>query len=266
MPWVTRGIREGIVTTRYPRRPDGYGSGFRATVRPVEPHPPRSLVTDQMLLDVAAACPTGAIRVNHALQVDAGRCICCGRCVEDAPEWFGYDSNFEVAELTRELLVVPADIEDTVDLSLLRSELDRRVKALRRSIHIRHVDGGSDGSEEWEIAALTNPIYDIQRLGVYFTASPRHADLLLVTGAGSTGMAEVLRHTYDVMPDPKIVIAVGTDAVSGGLFTENYATHGGAAHVLRPDVYVPGAPPSPFSILHGIALGIGLVARRGGGQ
>ena len=259
MPWITRGIREGIVTTRYPRRPDSYGQGFRATVRPVEPREPLEPAGKPALREIAAVCPTGAIAVTDHLQVDAGRCVACGRCVELAPEWFAYDPDFEVATLNRELLVVPPDDEGSIELSLLRADLDRRVKALRRSIHIRHVDCGSDGAEEWEIAALNNPIYDIQRLGVYFTASPRHADLLLVTGAGSIAMAEVLRHTYDVMPDPKIVIAVGTDSISGGLFADSYATLGGAAQILRPDVFIPGSPPSPFSILHGIALGIGLI-------
>ena len=88
---------------------------------------------------------------------------------------------------------------------------------LRRSVHLRHVDAGSDGSEEQEIAALLNPVYDIHRLGIFITATPRHADVLLVTGAGAHGMAEPLRRTYDGMPDPKVVIAVGTDAVSGGM-------------------------------------------------
>ena len=100
--------------------------------------------------------------------------------------------------------------------------------------------------EEWEIAALTNPIYDVQRLGIYFTASPRHADLLLVTGAGAAGMLAPLRHVR-VMPYPKVVIAAGSDAASGGLSGTGYATSGGVGDVVPVDVFVPGSPPRPLA-------------------
>ena len=124
-------------------------------------------------------------------------------------------------------------------------------------MHLRHVDAGSDGTEEWEILALLNPVYDVHRLGIFFTASPRHADVLLVTGAGARGMAEPLRQTYDAMPDPKVVIAVGTDAVSGGLVSPSYATTGGIGGIVPVDVWLPGSPPSPFSILHALLLALG---------
>jgi Ni,Fe-hydrogenase III small subunit len=106
---------------------------------------------------------------------------------------------------------------------------------------------------------LTNPIYDVQRLGIFFTASPRHADVLLVTGAGTLAMAEPLRATFEAMPDPKVVIAAGTDATSGGLLAPSYATSAGVDSVVPVDVWVPGSPPSPFSLLHGILLGVGLL-------
>jgi Ni,Fe-hydrogenase III small subunit len=131
------------------------------------------------------------------------------------------------------------------DLAEIRSGLRQRACALGRSVHIRHVDAGSDGSDEWEVLALLNPVYDVHRLGIFFTASPRHADVLLVTGAGCSGMAAPLRRTYDAMPDPKIVIAAGTDAVSGGLVSPSYATRGGIGALVPVDVWVPGSPPSP---------------------
>jgi Ni,Fe-hydrogenase III small subunit len=156
-------------------------------------------------------------------------------------------------------LVVP-DIEDVLEeVETARTELATRVRALRRSIHVRHVDAGSDGADEWEVAALTNPIYDVQRLGIFFTASPKHADLLLVTGVGSAGMLGPLRHTFEVMPNPKVVIAVGTEAISGGLLGEGYATHGGVTELVPVDVFVPGSPPTPFGILYGILLAVGLL-------
>jgi Ni,Fe-hydrogenase III small subunit len=145
----------------------------------------------------------------------------------------------------------------------MRRQLAERTRALRRSIHIRHVDAGSDGTEEWEIAALTNPIYDVQRLGIFFTASPRHADVLLVTGVGSAGMLGPLRQTFEAMPDPKVVIAAGVDAIGGGLIGEGYAARGGVAGAVPVDVFIPGSPPSPFGLLHGILLGLGLLKATG---
>jgi Ni,Fe-hydrogenase III small subunit len=175
------------------------------------------------------------------------------------PEVFAFDPSFETSAIRRRQLVGPDIEDDAAGLEIARAELGRRVKALRRSIHIRHVDGGSDGSEEWEVAALTNPIYDVQRLGIFFTATPRHADVLLVTGVGTAGMAGPLRRTFDAMPDPKVVIAAGTDAVSGGLVHPSYATGPGIGSIVPVDVWVPGSPPSPFSLLHGILVGIGLL-------
>ena len=110
------------------------------------------------------------------------------------------------------------------------------------------------------MAALTNPVYDVQRLGIYFTASPRHADVLLVTGVGAAGMLGPLRHTFEVMPDPKVVIAAGTDAISGGLIGTGYASLGGVSDAVPVDVFVPGSPPTPFGLLHGILIAVGLLS------
>jgi Ni,Fe-hydrogenase III small subunit len=109
------------------------------------------------------------------------------------------------------------------------------------------------------VAALLNPVYDVQRLGIFFTASPRHADLLLVSGTATEGMAGPLHTTYDAMPHPKLVLAAGTDAISGGLVGSGYVTRDGIGSVVPVDVFVPGSPPSPFSLLHGILLAIGLL-------
>lgn len=266
MPWVTRGLSEGIVTSRYPRRYDDYGASFRATVTVRDPQDTTEL-TDAELAAVTERCPTRAIRAERGrLRVDRGRCITCGRCVVARPDIFSFEHGIETAQLGRDVLVVPPSDDELASLAGLRADLARRVRALRRSIHVRHVDCGSDGSEEWEIAALTNPVYDVQRLGIYFTASPRHADLALVTGAGAAGMIEPLLTTLDSIPEPKVIVAVGSDAASGGLWSSSYATRGGVGEEIPVDVFVPGSPPSPFSILHGILLAIGLLpARRGEG-
>ncbi len=257
MPWLTRGLREGIVTTRYPHRPDGYGASFAGHVV----CEPGALGAEAEA--AAAACPTGAIEVGRTgARLDQGRCVLCGRCCQVAPRWFRLRPGFETAALSREALVVPESAADRRAIAQAREELRQRVRALRRSVHLRHVDAGSDGSEEWEIAALTGPIYDVQRLGIFFTASPRHADVLLVTGVGTAAMRGPLRLTYEAMPAPKAVVAVGTDAISGGLAGGTYASGTGVASVVPVDVLVPGSPPSPFSVLHGILLAVGLVGER----
>jgi len=164
------------------------------------------------------------------------------------------------AALTREALMVPELPETDEAVEAARTRLRDRTAALRRSVHVRHVDAGSDGSEEWEIQALLGPVYDVHRLGVFFTASPRHADVLLVTGAGAHGMSGSLRTTYEGMPDPKVVIAVGTDAVSGGLLRESDAVTGGVAATVPVDVWLPGSPPSPFGILNALLIAVGQLA------
>jgi Ni,Fe-hydrogenase III small subunit len=204
-------------------------------------------------------CPTGAIQAgpDGTARLDQGSCISCGRCVLSRPDIFGWSAGPGSAALTRPGLVVPSRPETAGALADVTASLRTRTSILRRSVHLRHVDAGSDGSEEWELMALLNPVYDIHRLGMFFTASPRHADVLLVTGAGARGMAGPLRETYIAMPEPKVVIAVGSDAVGGGLVSPSYATSGGVGEIVPVDVWLPGAPPSPFAILSALLLALG---------
>jgi len=207
---------------------------------------------------LAGLCPSGAISSGGlTIRLDQGRCVQCGRCVAKRPDLFAWSSGPGVAAPARQALVVPEMPETPERLAEARARLRRRTAALRRSVHLRHVDAGSDGTEEWEILALLNPAYDVHRLGVFFTASPRHADILLVTGAGTAGMAGPLRRAHEAMPEPKLVMAVGTDAVSGGLHGGGDGACGGAGGILPVDVWVPGSPPDPFSILYGILLAAG---------
>ena len=255
---MLRGLREGVVTTRWPARPDPYAAGWRGPATILDPRPAGAA-------DLASVCPTGAIssQTDGSLRLDQGRCILCGRCVQRRPDVFGWSSGPGSAALTRDGLVVPQIPETEQSLAAVRAALRARTAALRRSVHLRHVDAGSDGAEEQEIAALLNPVYDIHRLGIFFTASPRHADVLLVTGAGAHGMAEPLRRTYDGMPGPKVVIAVGTDACGGGLLAGSYATSDGVGAVIGVDVWLPGSPPPPFSILHALLSALGRLADGG---
>ena len=123
---------------------------------------------------------------------------------------------------------------------------------LGRALSIRHVDAGSCNGCELEIAALHNPYYNLEGRGVHFVASPRHADLLLVTGPVSVNMEEALKRTYDAAPDPKLVIALGDCASCGGVFGQNYASRGAIANVIPVHLTIPGCPPDPVAILSGI--------------
>lgn len=253
MPWITRGIRDGVLTSGWPKHPDRYFDDFHAAVEVVG-----SSQDTTALQAMADLCPTAAIEAGaDGARVDRGRCILCGRCVAAMPQVFDWAPASGIASLDREHLVVGEVAETDESLRLMRSSLAARVKHLRRSVHIRHVDAGSTGAEEWEVQALLNPVYDVHRLGIFFTASPRHADILLVTGIGAAGMAGPLRLTREAMPDPVVVIAAGADAVSGGLIGRGYTRGTGIQEILDVDVWIPGSPPSPFSLLHGILLGLG---------
>lgn len=232
--WIWRGLRRGIVTTGYPRRSDAMPSGYRGRVRALD-----APQDDQRR--GAAACPTRAIDPGDSRAVvDRRRCIQCGQCARVAPDAFAMDNAFAIAQ-----------IADAAQV--------RAVRAFRRSIHLRHVDTGSDGSEEQELQAMFNPFYDANRLGIFMTATPRHADVLIVTGPVTHAMKAPLERVYEAMPDPKIVIALGTTACSGGILSGD-AIAGPVDRVLPVDVYIPGSPPAPLTILHGILAAMGRVA------
>lgn len=139
------------------------------------------------------------------------------------------------------------------ELARMASELDRAAqRRLGRSLSIRLVDAGSCNACELELNALSNPIYDLERFGLRFVASPRHADVLLVTGPVTKNMREALLRTYDAMPAPKWVVAVGDCATCGGMFAGGYACVGSAAAILPVDIQIPGCPPPPAALLHGL--------------
>ena len=146
-------------------------------------------------------------------------------------------------------------------LRVTRQRLDDAI-LLRfgRALAIRHVDAGSCNGCELEIHATTNPYYNLEGLGIHFVASPRHADLLLVTGPVSRHMEVALRRTYEATPDPKLVVAVGDCGCTGGIFGESYASCGRVANVIPVDVAVPGCPPTPTQIMQGILTAISRAA------
>ncbi len=249
LEWLFRGLRHGVVTTRYPRRPETPPVGFRGRVDPV----------GRGGVGLEDLCPTGAIHVSDGrISVDRGSCVLCGACVAAEPELFSFVADYQTAAHRRGALFTGGKGPRTEEL---RPALGERSRTLRRSIHIRHVDAGSDGSEEWEIHALTNPYYDMQRLGFFFTLTPRHADVLLVSGGVTASMREPLLRAFEAMPEPRAVVAVGTDACSGGFSAATGEVAGGVDQLLPVDVYVPGSPPAPIAILHGLLLASGVLTR-----
>jgi len=156
-------------------------------------------------------------------------------------------------KLLRRPLTEPAPQPDAAMLAELAASLDRAARArLGRSLSIREVDAGSCNGCELEIHALGNAFYDLERLGLRFVASPRHADVLMVTGPVTRNMREALARTYNATPDPKWVVAIGDCAVDGGLFAASYAVVGGVGAVVPVDLHIRGCPPPPAEILKGL--------------
>ncbi|HEX3136729.1 MAG TPA: NADH-quinone oxidoreductase subunit B family protein [Casimicrobiaceae bacterium] len=147
----------------------------------------------------------------------------------------------------------PTPAEEMIVVARLQKTI---LRTLGRALTIRHVDAGSCNGCELEIQALTNPYYNLEGIGIRFVASPRHADMLLVTGPVSKHMAIALKRTYDATPEPKLVVAVGDCGCTGGIFGQSYASLGGVASVIPVDVAIPGCPPSPRALLQGILAAI----------
>ncbi len=191
-----------------------------------------------------ARCPSGAIAMDKGLEknvikINYGKCIFCTLCEEVCPT--------KAIKMTNEFELAEKSYEEVCN------ELKASIKKkFNRSLQIREVDSGSCNGCDYEINALSNPFNDIERLGINFVASPRHADMLLVTGTATRNMQEALAKTYNATPDPKLVVAVGACACSGGIFQNTYATCNGIGGIVPVDVYVPGCPPRPQAILYGI--------------
>ena len=154
---------------------------------------------------------------------------------------------------------IPSEAPPRVDdeLRIMAERLQAEIlDRFQGSLSIRHVDAGSCNGCEVEINALNNPYYNLEGLGIRFTASPRHADMLLVTGPVSRNMEIALKRTYDAMPEPKLVVALGDCGCTGGIFGESYASRGRVSNVIPVDVAVPGCPPSPRAIIQGILTAI----------
>ncbi len=275
---IRQSLKIGVVTTSYPLTPPELSTKARGK-------PEIDWANWKDARPAAAICPTGAIHVRDEKAIrtaglDLGQCIFCGLCADVDPA-IRMTTKCELATRQRaalrsegtyalnpdgthgRLLSKPAANLGHEQLDALGGQLKSRIHdTLGRSLHIREVDAGSCNGCEVEIHGLNSPVYDLERFGIHFVASPRHADMLLVTGPGTRNMELALRKTYDATPEPRLVVAVGASGCGGGIFDRNYATCGGVDSVIPVDVYIPGCPPNPHALLHGILLAVGRIAGR----
>ncbi|MBI5384860.1 MAG: NADH-quinone oxidoreductase subunit NuoB [Verrucomicrobia bacterium] len=292
---LRQSLKTGVVTTSYPLTPPEVS--LRARGKPEidwvnwRDARPAAAVCPTGAIECGDESAPNAARTTT---LDLGKCVFCGLCAE-ADMAIRMTNQCELASVTREglRLTAPANSsaaianrqspiadrqsairnpQSAINQSLLTSAAtgrtgsveavgrqlqDRIQSVLGRSLHIREVDAGSCNGCEVEIHGLNSPVYDIERFGIHFVASPRHADMLLVTGPVTRNMELALRKTYDATPNPRLVVAVGACGCSGGIFGRNYATCGAVNTVIPVDVYIPGCPPIPHALLHGILLAIG---------
>jgi Ni,Fe-hydrogenase III small subunit len=234
--WVLKGLRTGIRTTGYPGQPE--------TAPGVSPGLPRGTMVEstEKAESLVARCPTRAIaREDGGVAIDSRRCIHCSRCRRDADEAVvPWDAGYEWATYKSDAAAAAHTLE----------------RAFGRSLHIRFVDAGACSACVSEARQLNNPYYNMHRLGFFMTPTPRNADILLVSGPVSDAMRHPLRKAYEAMPNPKRVVAIGACAIFGGVFGSSFAAAGGASEIVPVDVVVPGCPPPPLAILHGLLLAV----------
>lgn len=216
-----------------------------------------SKLTQAIARGVVEACPTSALGLSGShLALNYGECIGCGNCLEAGQGAFMAAEKLDCCGVSKAALVRRWDIGsrgEVVSEVAFMTEAASKIRAIvGRALNIREVDAGSCNGCEGEIMALNNPYYDLERFGIHFVASPKHADMLLVTGPVTRNMAVALRQTYEATPSPKLVVAVGACGCSGGIFAGSDAVVGGVDSVISVDSYIPGCPPTPAMLLSGI--------------
>jgi Ni,Fe-hydrogenase III small subunit/formate hydrogenlyase subunit 6/NADH:ubiquinone oxidoreductase subunit I len=286
-------LRVGRVTTTYPAEPSAPPLAFRGAPT----IDPGRCDCSAACVDI---CPADAITLTERpdrgaeWKLDLASCVFCGLCADACPTGaISMSGAYELATRSREDLLTivhhgntsstsaaeskpgsaasvsavgemraVSELEPTEQGALGRALAARVAGLLRRSLHIRHLDAGSDNSTDWELNTLLNPVYDVQRLGMDVVASPRHADLLFVTGPVTRNLGAALQRAYEAMPRPRIVVAAGAEACGGGIVQGSYAHAGGVDHVLPVDVYIPGDPPRPEAIIYGLLLATDRIDQR----
>lgn len=207
----------------------------------------RASVDEKALVEL---CPVEAISANP-VSIDMGKCTFCGECARCFPEKIKFTTDYKISTNERERLIVKEGDDNPIEVNpeTVRKEVR---KLFGQSLKLRQVSAGGDNSCEWELNAANNVQFDMSRFGIEFVASPRHADGIVITGPISENMAEPLQMCYDATPDPKIIVLVGTDAISGGIHFGSPAIDRSFLDKYPVDLYIPGNPAHPLTIINGL--------------
>jgi Ni,Fe-hydrogenase III small subunit len=195
-------------------------------------------------------CPTNAISANP-IKIDLGKCTFCGECAMCFPQKIIFTKDYKLSSNDRNRLIIGAGEDKPIEVNpdTVRKEIHR---TFGRSLKLRHISAGGDGSCEWELGAANNVQFDMSRYGIDFVASPRHADGIVISGPITKNMAEAVQICYDATPEPKIIVLVGTDAISGGIFADSPAIDRSFLEEYQADLYIPGNPAHPLTIVNGL--------------
>jgi Ni,Fe-hydrogenase III small subunit/NAD-dependent dihydropyrimidine dehydrogenase PreA subunit len=253
--WTWFGVKSGVVSTRWPegQGPDGQ-DGVLGLPRF---DAGRCQQAAAGCTDCVAACPAEAIRPaerDGQVMLDYARCVGCQLCTEVCPDGAFTPSRDWAYAVRDKSDLLASGAPPGPAIKGQEVAFAEELKNFGKSLHIRHVDAGSCNGCESELQALLNPFYNLHRLGIFFTPSPRFADLLLVTGPVTAAMHEPLVRTWEAMPEPRWVMALGTCATGGGTNGGGYACHNGLEGILPVDVWLPGCPPNPAAIIEALLM------------
>ncbi|WP_373498199.1 hydrogenase [Desulfococcus sp.] len=234
-------LEQGCRTSGYPKEKIELPPRYRGMPKIYRDAPP------ELALECAEACPQHAIDAEKKL-IDMGRCVFCGTCERISKGRFvSFTRNFELAVAEKDYLMTDGTLPD-----LARHARQHFKKLFGRSLQLRQVSAGGCNACEADLNVLATPFFDLARFGINFVASPRHADGIVVTGPVSRNMKQALWDTYEAVPSPKVVIAVGSCALSGGPFSGSPEITEGLDSILTVDLFIPGCPPHPMTNLHAL--------------
>jgi Ni,Fe-hydrogenase III small subunit len=207
----------------------------------------KAKVDEAMLVGL---CPVKAISSNP-VSIDLGKCTFCGECAIQFPDKISFTTDYKLSSNERERLIIKEGDEASIIVNpdTIRKEIHRLFGG---SLKLRQVSAGGDNSCEWELNSSNNVQFDVSRFGVDFVASPRHADGIVITGPITENMAESVERCYNAVPNPKVIILVGTDAISGGIFADSPALNRDFLSKHSVDLYVPGNPAHPLTFINGV--------------
>ncbi len=234
-------FEQGYRTCNYPNEKPAVFSRYRG--RPVV----QKDAPTEIMEACAAACPQDAININTK-KIDMGRCVFCGTCEQISKGTFvRFTGDFEIATAQKEHLITDGDLP-----SLAEHSKQHFKRLFGRSLQLRQVSAGGCNACEADLNVLATPFFDLARFGINFVASPRHSDGIVVTGPVSRNMKTALLKTYEAIPEPKVVIAVGSCTLTGGPFVGSPEITEGLDTILPVDLFIPGCPPHPLTNLHGL--------------